>query len=324
MVAGFINPNQAPYHAAQNGSTNDAAALNAALADCASQGKDLWAPFGSRYAIGSTVTIPAGVSVEGSLRLQWTGGTAGPAVAVGASGTVNRLARLALDLTGGAGSWGGANDDGVRLFNPQGCVLRIANARGFTRGVLLVADGGLEAFGNLIELGQVTDNQHAVELDARGSAASAIRDNLLIGTRGSVFSSVGGNNTDTPHGLWRIVSSDGSAAANLRNNLWLKPSYEGGRHSSLSQLIEYYLFTQGAENEVWALRDESGMDVAAGDGHLIADGASAEYNLLTNGYYTGGNPLTIRRQNGAPAGRNGANAWRPASQNMNAIGGIKV
>jgi hypothetical protein len=324
MVAGFINPNLSPYNAAQNGSTNDVSALNAALADCVSQGKALWAPYGSRYAIGSTLVIPAGVSVEGFLRLQWTGGTSGPAVRIGASGEVNRLARVTVDLVGGPGSWGGANDDGLRIFNPQGCVFRIVNSRGFTRGIVVVADGGLEAFGNLFELGQITDHQHAVEFDARGSAASAIRDNLLIGARSSVFSNVGGNNQDTVHGLWRIVSSDGTAAANLRNNLWLKPSYEGGRHSSLSQLLMYYLFCQGAENEVWALRDESGMSTASGDGHLVADGASAEYNLIWNGYYTGGNPLAIRLQNGAPSGRNGANARRLASQNMDAIGGVRV
>jgi hypothetical protein len=308
MPAGFIN---ALDWAFGDGANDDAAALSQAAAAAQADGKHLWVPgTADSYDVGAQVAIPAGVSVKSWGRLRALAGIprTAPVVVVGASGTANpfQVIEIALD-NAGAADWAHAGFVGVRLYNPQNCLIDIRQVKGTTVGVEIIADGGHAAMNNEIRLGLLEDCRWAVQL------TGPVRDNRLMLGRWSVA-----HPADVEKALWKI---EGTSAT---GNLWISPSAAGVHRPAGAARKLSYLHTQSPMNQIWSLGDDAALAVASGDAHIVADGAAAEHNLVRIGRYRDSQALTVARINGAPAGRNGLITRRAEAQNQNVIGGIVV
>ncbi|MBW7458344.1 hypothetical protein K0U00_30320, partial [Paenibacillus sepulcri] len=65
MPAGYLSVKAAPYNAAGNGAEDDTAAIQAAVNDAASKGKNVWLPAGT-YNQSGKIAVPSGVDIRGA------------------------------------------------------------------------------------------------------------------------------------------------------------------------------------------------------------------------------------------------------------------
>lgn len=312
--AGYLNPMDAPYSAPGTSSSNNSTAVQNCLDDCASQGKSLWVPYtGQSWRLDSGIVIPVGVSARFFAGIDWNGGTSGPVVTIGETGVANPGIEVEGVNCDGERTWPGGNDIGVRAYNPQGCRVVVMRASKFTRGFQMVADGGLEAHSNYVEFGYMPWNRYTAELDAR--ASSYLRDNVLVGGRLAPTTPTTLDRED-----WRLVSSDGTSAANIRNNVWLKASCEGT--SGNTGVRRVHMFCEGAENYMWSIRHEPAGEQSVDRG-IVANGSDAAWNLLMQGQQNGSSFFPNGLENGAPSNRTAVTLRRFTAANIAAIGGIQ-
>lgn len=325
MPHGFIN---AEDFAFGDGSNDDANALNQAANAAQTEGKWLWVPrTANSYDIGSQVTIPAGVGVKcyGKLRMLTSMPISSPAVTIGETGVANRFREIELRIEHeGVGTssvdWT-LGHVGVQLYNPQHCVIRIFASRGFQIGLEIIGDGDGGAFNNDIWLFDLADCRYAVQLDAHSS--SAVKHNRLWGGRWVVSGTVGNANANIERGLARFVSSDASAAADVRGNVWEGPGpCVAPRDSTEGTRKLFYLHTQGPRNVIHSCQDGASLSISDGDAQLVVDGAQASNNLLHLGDWTGSPAKTIAKINSAPSNQNGVWSRRDIAANAGTIGGV--
>lgn len=310
--AGFINPQDAPYNAAGDGSADDTAALNNALADCAAQGKDLWCPKASgNYRITSTVNIPAGVNVE-----SWADwdldSMSGPAVVVGTSGQHNDgvTVRLRVDIIPDI-DWTDSSAIGVQALNCRGCHLTITKAgqnppAAFYAAVNFHAENGFQCEGNFAVVETIFYSRFKLLFDGAGDT----RDNLVIGGRDNLAAGPA------------LETARGRFGPNARHNGWLNGSHEntGGTPTTGRNPI---MFSEGPYN--W---DRHGRTEMANCSHfMVVSGAAAEGCLVWTGQHqhreNSSNPPVGDLDNGAPSG---VNAYIPGREGpfWDVIGGVEV
>lgn len=319
MPRGFIN---ALDWAFGDGSNDDANAFNQAAAAAQSEGKWLWIPrTANSYDVGSQVTIPAGVGVKCYGKLRAASGIAktAPAVVIGATGVANPFMEIEIRLDnaslGSSVDWSNTGYVGVRLYNPQNCQISIFASRGFAVGVEIIGDGGGGAFNNDLWMFDLADCRYALQLDAR--SGSAVKQNRLWKGRWVVSSGASTAGAELERGLARFISSDASAAADVRGNVWWAPGpCVCPRGSTASSRKLFHLHTQGPRNRIQNCQNGLAMDVGNGDAHLVVDGAQAEHNFLHLGDWEGSPAKTIAKINGAPNNVNGV--WSQVDEIANA------
>ena len=302
MPLGFINALDWAYG---DGVNDDANALNLAASEANADQIGLWLPKGT-YDIGTTVTIPAGIDVIGNgvIRLKSSFSKTAPAVRIGSSGSANLCRNIEIEVDdAGAVSWSSADSAAVEFINPQSCKIVVRRARGCTTGVLVSAD--VLAVANEIRVGLLQDCRYGVRF------VGQVRDNLLMSGRWSLAHS-----QDIERSMWKIDSTSASG------NTWILPSSDAPRFSSSSSRRLSYLHTVSGFNRTWGLGDDSGIDVSNGDAHLVADGASAQYNLIQIGRHDSGETPTIVKINSAPSNVNAILRRRDEAANQTVLGGV--
>ena len=201
--------------------TDNTAAMNAAGAYAAAEGRMVLVPAGDFYC-ATTVTLPgaaAGINMVG--RIVSPGGTT--ALVLG-DAAANRNAMKVYGpvrvLRATQSDWSSEADIGVRIYNCDSCMVTIAQAEGFTIGVQAYGDDrGFED--TVTVLGRIVDNK--VGLDLRtGTANGWCNANLWIGGHFACSSA-----TNSGVNRYGVRLSREVGAYNLHNhNVFMAPQFE--------------------------------------------------------------------------------------------------
>jgi len=249
--------------AANDGVTDDTAAINAADAAAVAGGGRLHAE--GTYKIASTVTVRSAVDMA-LATLNYTG--SGVALQVGDGASLHRKTfRLpsVIEANKPSSGWN-AGTVGVQVINCFTCtVYTPPRVFGFETGLNITGQAAGCAY-NTFHIGHLDTNKRNLVLDA--TSTGYCNQNLYLGGRFSHSSSEG---TTAVSGARHIYFTPGTHPIN--NNLFLNPSVEGS-------VAEYQIDIDGGQYNIFI---NPRLEGGAGFG-TVRFGANADRNTIIGGY----------------------------------------
>jgi hypothetical protein len=205
----------------------------------------LYFPYSEGHETASTITIPAGISVEMDGALVYTGVADEPALVIGSAADYNFDINLKLNVKRQTQStWLSESNIGIQIINAYSSKISIVQARGFTIGGQLMGNSKGCTYNN-VHLYSLLNNKYGI--DCANASAGWCNENVFIGGRFGVLNGV--NDTIARYGI-RIKS--GTTMYN-DNNLFIKPSFELNAASAEAVPI---LIEHGNYNEFISIRNE--------------------------------------------------------------------
>lgn len=275
--AGTVNVQSTDYGAKCDGTTDDTAAIEAAILAVTGSGgvlNTIWFPSGRGYKTTATITFPIDVSVIMDAPIIYTGGANVPAIVVGETAEDTEAKYLKLQARRSPISdWGSEDSIGIQIYNAINSYIEIPEVYGFTIGVQCA--GSADGFSyNTLQLGSLMSNK--VALDLNSSVSGWVNENLFLGGRFGAWSSDNANKAR--YGV-RIRSSDGTYTTN-NNNVFLKPSFEMNKAAAGAQEAIAVLVQHGQNNRFLWMRSEGNSDPP-----IRVENSSTE-NIFSSGYGT--------------------------------------
>lgn len=202
-----------------DGTTDDTAAINAAISGAAALGVRLIA--NGTFRINSTVTITGDVDL-GDATFNYYG--TGTAVVVGSTTSSDEVLRKTIVLpriinAAKVGTGWAAGTIGVKAANLYSCFVTIPHVRGFETGLQVTGIGTGNVY-NEFHVGHLENNKRNLHLTADATGWS--NQNLYLGGR---YSHESGEGTAVTGARQILIDATPNG---INNNTWINPSLEGG------------------------------------------------------------------------------------------------
>jgi len=253
-----------------DGTTDDAAAINAAIAAAAALGVRVFA--NGVFKIASTVTITDNTDL-GDATFNYSG-TTGTAIVVGsvASSIRNKRIRLPHVMATAKTTTGWtqvAGTIGVDIVNAYSCQIEVPHVSHFETGLRIYGINGNGTSYCTITIGQLDNNKVNQLLDADSASSGWSTQNLFMGGRFSHDSGEGSNVAGTAH-----IKLTNLTPAPVDNCTWINPSLES------PGVVEWVIDAIGGTYNQWM---NPRLEFTAGN-PKIRWGAGAIRNLIIGGH----------------------------------------
>ena len=270
------------WFGANDSSSDNAPAINAASAAAFAASGRLYMPPGANFAIQSTITIMGECECSGSIVTTAGALNSGACLAmiIGSRATATNNAHMRLpDVVDGSRTGGAvwtAGRVGIELANLTACEVFIGNVWQFAIGVHHTSGGSIGSQDNTVFVRSLVDNEVQLKLEPL-SVTDFVAENLYIGGTFNFDSSVG----VTPVAGTRQILIVSTALGSCDGNYFLKCDIEGN-------VPEFHVECQGTENSFVGLRWETnvGGGIFPKVWYRSIGGVGAERNAIQGGVGT--------------------------------------
>jgi hypothetical protein len=261
-----------------NGIHDDAASIGDAIALAQKQVAKglkprLLFPPAVGYLVGSTISVPPGISVEMYGPLLFSGSDSSPCLVIGTPGQSNPdLSHRLVVHKIAVSDWQDEGSVGVTLLNAFTSRIEAREIFGFTIGLACVGSGkGFAA--NQVELGRLQNNHIGLDLTNESVVTYGwCNENLFLNGEIAIHTNV---HPDLSRYGVRITSRDGTYPNN-NNNLFVKTSIELRADVQTSGEAIPVLIEQGVQNRFESARNDFNGPIFA---RVLGDSAENEFDI---------------------------------------------